>query len=124
NYCIIPNIKIHTKHSGTYEETIDKHQNRMFNYYVRRQVQTNEKLKSMGIANPLCYELHIPFTINKKKWLSVREHITPALNKMSMYGNLCSIGGTKTKDVKVRTKDWIPEGAFASSHDTTFRTNS
>lgn len=119
--------KIHaipTHHRGTYDQVLEKYRSRRFNYYVQRQIKTNEKLKSMGIENPLCYELHVPFVIDKKNWLSVREHITPEFNKLSMYGNLCNIGGTKTKDVKVRTKDWIPKGAFASSYDSTFGTNS
>lgn len=122
--------RIPVLHRGSYDDVLAKYENRRFNYYVQRQIKTNEKLKSIGINNPLCYEIHVPFVINKKKWMSVREHITPEFNKLSMYGNLCNIGGTKPKyknsnfDVKVRQKDWIPDGAFASSHDATFGTNS
>lgn len=123
-YFMQPIRKIPILHRGTYDEVLEKYQNRRFNYYVQRQIRTNARLKDLGIENPLCYELHVPFVISKKRWLEVREYITPDLNKLSMYGNLCKIGGTKTRDVKVRQKDWVPEGVFASSHERTFGTNS
>lgn len=123
-YIMQPIRSIPVLHRGTYDRVIERHQARVYNYYVQRMIRTNAKLKELGIQSPLCYELHVPFVISKKKWLQVREHITPALNKLSMYGNLCKIGGTKTKDVKVRQKDWIPQGPFASSHERTFGTNS
>lgn len=110
-------------HRGTYDEILESYENRRYNFYVQRMIATNEKLKSMGIDKPLCYEVHAPFVISKKKWHKVSEHIAPEFNKLSMYGNLCSIGGAKTKDVKVRQKNWIPQGNFASSYDATFGTN-
>lgn len=119
----IEDIPVH--HRGYYRDVIGKYQGKHIrNYYTRRMQKTYQVLQKLGIDDPLCYELHIPFVISKSKWKKVAQYITPELNKLSMYGNLCSIGGTKIKDVKVRTKDWIPQGAFASSHDTTFRTNS
>lgn len=123
-YFMQPIRKIPILHRGTYDEVLEKYKNRRFNYYVQRQIRTNARLKDLGIENPLCYELHVPFVISKKRWLEVREYITPDLNKLSMYGNLCKIGGTKTRDVKVRQKDWVPEGVFASSHERTFGSNS
>lgn len=116
--------KIPTLHRGSYDDLIEKYAARHHNFYVQRMIKTNKILKELGVKSPLCYELHIPVTINKKKWLRVSEHITQDLNKLSMYANLNNLGGTKTKDVKVRKKDWIPKGSFASSHERTFDTNS
>lgn len=109
-------------HRGSYDEIIESYENRKYNFYVQRMIKTNNKLKEMGIEKPLCYEVHVPFVINKKKWNALQ--IPNGYNKLSMYGNLCKLGGAKTKDVKVRAKDWIPKGAFASSYDNTFRSNS
>lgn len=114
--------RIPVLHRGTYDEVLERYTNRPYNFYVHRMRRTNETLKKMGVENPLCYELHVPFVINKQKWLEL--NIPKDLNKLSMYGNLCKIGGTKTEDVKVRQKDWIPQGPFASSHERTFGTNS
>lgn len=123
-YFMQPIRNIPILHRGTYDEVLEKYKKRRFNYYVQRQIRTNARLKSLGIENPLCYELHVPVVINKSKWRKVSEHIVPQFNKISMYANLNNLGGTKTKDVKVRQKDWIPMGAFASSYERTFGTNS
>ena len=112
--------KLPVLHRGTYDEVIASY-GRKTNYYIYRMQQTNDYLKSLDIENPLCYELHVPFMINKKKWLEINPPVE--YNKLSVYGNLANIGGIKSKDVKVRTKDWIPTGAFASSHESTFNRN-
>lgn len=114
--------RIPVLHRGHYDEILDKYSTRPINFYINRMIRTNEKLKQMGIEKPLCYEVHAPFVINKKRWIDLS--IPDTYNKLSMYGNLSDLGGIKTKDVKVRQKDWIPEGAFASSYDRTFGTNS
>lgn len=108
-------------HKGTYDELLEKYGLRN-NFYINRAIKTNDHLKSLGIKSPLCYETHAPFVINKKKWREL--NISAEYNKLSMYGNQCSLGGTKTEDVKVRQKDRIPNGPFASSYDVTFNTNS
>jgi hypothetical protein len=123
-YIMQPIRRIPVMHRGTYDKILERYQNKVYNYYVQRMIKTNTKLKELGIESPLCYELHVPFVVNKKKWLQIAEHITPDLNKLSMYGNLCKLGGTRTRDVKVRQKDWVPEGVFASSHERTFGSNS
>ncbi len=120
-YFMKPVYRIPIFHRGSYEEILEKYGHR-YNYYINRMQKTNSKLKEMGIEKPLCYEVHVPFVVNKKKWLEL--DIPDGYNKLSMYGNLCRLGGAKTKDVKVRQKDWIPKGAFASSYEATFKTNS
>jgi hypothetical protein len=96
---------------------------RKTNYYTQRMQRTYNKLLQLGVKDPLCYELHIPFLINKQKWNEVAKYIKGDYNKLTMYGNLHNIGGTKIDDVKVRTRDWVPKGAFISTHDSTFGVN-
>lgn len=112
-------------HRGTYDRVIGRYTSRgKLNYYIKRMIDTRDKLISLGVDNPLCYELHIPLLIDKSKWIKIREHITPNLNKISMYSNLNNLGGSMMKDVKVRTNDWIPSGDFISTYDGTFNINS
>lgn len=116
--------QIPTFHRGSYKSILERYQiRRKRGFYVLRMERTYKKLISMGVTDPLCYELHIPFVINKKKWESVSRHITKDLNKLSMYGNLNKLGGTQISDVKVHSRDKIPNGNFISTHDTTFGTN-
>lgn len=122
-YIMKPIEKIPVYHRGTYADILEGYKDVQGNFYVDRMRKTDRMLRSMGIEYPLCYEAHIPFVINKEKWRKVRGHITPKLNKLSMYGNLNKIGGTYMNDVKVRTRDWVPDGTFISTHEQTFDLN-
>lgn len=116
--------RLPVRHRGLYSEIIDEYLIKdVKSIYVNRMVRTQNQLKSMGIKNPLCYELHIPFTINKSLWIKTSPYITSDFNKLSMYGNLNHIGGTKMQDVKVRRGEWFPVGDFLSTHDASFHTN-
>lgn len=118
----IEDIPVH--HRGYYKDVVRYYMSRhRHSFYTLRMRRTFERLKKLGIEDPLCYELHIPFVINKSMWNGVSQHITKDLNKLSMYGNLNNIGGTEIKDVKVRSKDIIPTGNFVSTHDNTFLIN-
>lgn len=120
-YLMKPLKSIPVLHRGSYRTIIDSYPvSRRFGYYIKRMTATHNRLIAMGIKAPLCYELHIPTLISKKKWNEVSRYITKDLNKISMYGNLNNIGGTYMKDVKVRSKDWVPAGYFISTHDSTF----
>lgn len=110
-------------HRGYYDDLLGKYAYRVSNFYVKRARDTNAYLKSLGIEKPFSYEVHIPFMINKQKWLDL--NLEPKYNKLSVYGNVYNIGGYKLQhDVKVRTRDWVPSGSFASSYDATFGSNS
>jgi hypothetical protein len=93
---------------------------RSFNFYVTRMKVTQRFLESHGVKYPLCYELHIPFMINKSKWNKIAHLVKENYNKLSVYGNLNKIGGTKMNDVKIRKRDTLPSGNFVSTFDTTF----
>lgn len=120
-YLMNPVDSIGTYHRGYYKEILREYVlKRKNNYYTQRMHKTYTRLLQLGIKNPICYEIHVPFVINKQKWREVSEHITPSLNKLSMYGNLNNIGGSQIKDVKVRRGDSVPDGTLISTHDSTF----
>jgi len=97
------------------------------NSYVRRLMQTNSRLIKYGIDQPLDYEMHIPFPVNKNKFKIVLEK-DGRFNWRSIYGNLFNVGGTKIKDVKVyesgpltkRSFDYNQPSNFLSSLDESF----
>jgi hypothetical protein len=123
-YLMKPVDSIENNHRGYYADILKEYTlKRKHNYYTQRMQKTYLRLLQLGVKKPICYELHTPFVINKTKWREVSSHITPSLNKLSMYGNLNNIGGTAIKDVKVRRGDSVPRGTFISTHDSTFNTS-
>lgn len=123
-YILNPIKSIPTHHRGSYTDIIEMYDRRLMrNYYIERMIRTKQRLIELGIKDPLCYELHIPVIIDKRKWRNAAPYMTNQLNKMSMYANINKLGGTKIEDVKVREKDLIPTGSFASSHDSSFNSN-
>lgn len=73
--------------------------------YMTGAEQTMSYMKTLGIQNPLSYELHIPFIYNKscvKTMLALKDiRKVPILYKRSVYGNLYYHNSTKTTDVKI-----------------------
>lgn len=68
--------------------------------YVRRLMQTLDRLIKYKIDSPLDYELHIPFPVEKDKFKSILEK-DGRFNWRSIYGNKFKVGGNLTLDVKV-----------------------
>jgi hypothetical protein len=77
------------------------------NYYTKMHWQALELLQSLGVQEPLSYELHRPLLVNKANMLAtldlLEEH--PPTLKRTVYGNLHDIGGFQEPDVKVFGKD-------------------
>lgn len=87
---------------------------KVYDYYFARSAsetpwcrgmrQTGELLKKQGILEPLSYELHIPFVMNKHKLLSLFDiegvKDINCLHKRTLYGNLFSPDATYMEDVK------------------------
>lgn len=75
--------------------------------YSNGMKQTKELLESLGVEKPLSYELHIPFVLNKQKFLKMFDipgvKDIQVLHKRSLYGNLFydKTKSRKTLDVKV-----------------------
>lgn len=110
-------------YNGTVQSNLDALYNKYgsANPYMRGAEQTRDLLKANGIvAEPLCYELHIPFVFNKGKFLNMFdlrevEQIN-CLHKRTLYGNLYLKGGNDTRDVKIFARDGFSgkTGAFLS----------
>lgn len=93
-----------------------------FNHYL---------LKSLGVEEPLDYEVHGPLLINKKKWLEIVDHpdvarfqhvMNPRIFKRSVYCNLAGYaGGKQIEDVKVRDdlfqENMLTDHGFFSTAD-------
>ena len=66
-------------------------------------------LQTLGIPDPISYELHIPFPVDKKLMRATLERfesVTPNNPPQwrTLYGNLNNIGGTVAKDSKVMSQ--------------------
>ena len=89
---------------------------------------TEEVIKAQGIKEPLCYELHIPMVINKKKFLDIFNikglETINCLHKRSLYGNLYLKGSKYAEDVKVLNSGGFDPGKyrkFLSCSDSGFK---
>lgn len=77
---------------------------------------TLEYLKSLGIPDPACYEMHTPFVYNKSRVKSLLEReglkSVPMIQIRSVYGNIYNLNGELTEDVKVLRKDNLDLSKF------------
>jgi len=90
---------------------------------------TLELLLSRGIREPLSYEVHAPLLIVKSdaRWVNARLDDLRAkgvydglIHWRTVYGNLCSIGGRRIRDVKVYDDASAPIRPLASTSDHAF----
>lgn len=89
---------------------------------IKRMERTLVYLENIGYKDPLCYELHIPMVINKKKYLELHQSQSLAdYNKRSVYGNIYKVGGSKMTDVKIRKQDQELPKDFISTADRSFK---
>lgn len=79
--------------------------------YVRRLVQTFDRLNKYKVSNPIDYELHIPFPVEKDKFKSVLKK-DGRFNWRSIYGNRFGVGGEHTVDVKVYSEGGLLKKSF------------
>lgn len=68
------------------------------NKYTRILLSAYKKLIKMGIKDPLDYDIHTPIVIDKTK---IDSFIDLSLAPRSVYGNMYSIGGINSGDVKI-----------------------
>ena len=92
---------------GVLQKSLDEFlkRNGICTTYMTGAKQTLDYLKTLGLKNPLSYELHIPFIYNKSRiqtMLALKDiRKVPILYKRSVYGNLYYRNSTKTTDVKI-----------------------
>lgn len=114
-------------HSGPLENKINRYKDLNINSSYLRQLENTQKyLISMGISNPLDYELHVPMPMSKP---SIRTAVTTVCLWRSFHGNVNRVGGQFMEDVKVygeRRKEKTdfdytnPKLSFLSSEDRSF----
>ena len=135
DFFILEKIKSPTKelnlYMGTVQSYIEKLKKRhpAGSAYIKGMEQTKEFLQGLGVPEPLSYELHVPFVVNKKKFLKMFElpgvKEIPCFHKRTVYGNLHLKGGTDTQDVKIFfNSGFVPKklGKFLSCDDMGFYT--
>lgn len=85
--------------------------------YISKLSDTLNRINKCNILEPLDYELHVPFPVNKKKLSRVILKHGRFLYR-SVYGNLYNVGGSKIKDVKVYDRTGLVKKSFdyANNH--------
>ena len=130
DFYIIKNIdSIKDYHGGPLLEKINLYQKLNSNSnYTRKLAATYKKIKSLGIENPLDYELHIPMVMEKEKLKQTLQNNYQFLWR-SIYGNVFNVGGEQMEDVKVYVKGPLvlksynikkDDHIYLSSADTSF----
>lgn len=86
--------------------------------YRKQRKEAYEYLLSLGIEEPLNYDLHIPMVVNKHKMLEILKDLKKGhSHKRSVYGNIVRLGGEFMNDVKIHgNDDFDPTLPFLSSN--------
>ena len=96
--------------------------------YNKKLLDTSNKLKRLGYSDPLSYELHIPFPVEKTKLAKIVRYTN--ILWRSVYGNMFHVGGEKVSDVKVyfenrmsfKSYDYMSGSSpFLSTNDSSFK---
>jgi hypothetical protein len=130
DFYIVKNIdSIKDYHGGPLLEKINLYQKLNSNSnYTRKLAATYKKIKSLGIENPLDYELHVPMVMEKEKLKQTLQNNYQFLWR-SIYGNVFNVGGEQMEDVKVYVKGPLvlksynikkDDHIYLSSADTSF----
>lgn len=91
--------------------------------YTVLKKNTNQKLLSIGVKNPLYFDVHQPFVFNKKKLLAIFNQLK-GVNKVSFYANYYGVKGKKiNKDLKIRSNGPLGSDILVSTYDNTFLIN-
>ena len=96
---------------------------RMASAYQRHIGKTLGVLSTLGITDPLTYDMHAPMTVTKTGMLQALELCAkaPMLQERTLFGNMQEVGGVRAHNFKVRRQDrgwstWL----FISTNDNTF----
>lgn len=96
--------------------------------YNKKILDTISKLKRLGYSDPVSYELHIPFPVEKSKLAEITRYTN--ILWRSVYGNVFDVGGEKSLDVKVysgnhmsfKSYDYMSGSSpFLSTNDSSFK---
>ncbi|MCG7607110.1 hypothetical protein [Mycobacterium sp. CnD-18-1] len=127
-FVIEPIMAIPTLYRSTLQEhlSLPRVQRAAGQWWARSLRTTRLALQAHGIAEPLSYELHVPFPINTKKMaetLTLMGAVSPSNPPQwrSLYGNLHNIGGERApKDSKCYSPGELRR-PWHSTDDSSFR---
>jgi hypothetical protein len=110
-----------TLHGGLLIDKIERYKELgMASKYIKLLELTYKQLVSVGIKDPIDYDIHVPMIMNKNK---LKESLDIAYFPRSTYGNFANIGGEKITDVKIygSEKSKVSTDAnFISTEDKSF----
>lgn len=98
---------IYPFHRGKLDDLAERYRALNSRTYADGLEEISRRLKELGIASPLSYELHIPMLFNKKRFKHILELDdsyalrAPIFHVRSFYGNYYNIGGQHMNDVKI-----------------------
>lgn len=112
-------------HRGTVRSVETYYAARSSGAYLRGMRETRDLLESLGIANPLSYELHVPMPVDKLGMITVLEYgrHLDVLHKRTAYGNVAGLGGEEIRDVKIlhrAPQGYGPNSRFLSTMPDSF----
>jgi hypothetical protein len=108
-HVVRPIDEVETLHRGPVRAVLGSHYRYRSGTYLTGMRMTARLLHSLGYADPISYELHVPMVLERRKMVEAlhvaAEHRSAygmtALHKRTLYGNLHGIGGRAIADVKV-----------------------
>lgn len=114
-YVIRPVDEVPAYNRGTVDDMLADYRKQLTNdsNYLRRVREARDTLRAWGYADPLCYEVHVPLTVDKLAMAGVLNRLadTPLKNKgpqyRTFYGNLCDIGGRRIVDPKIADQSQV-----------------
>lgn len=99
-------------HNGMLLDKINRYKNLVGESgYITKLVKTFNRLQKLGIGNPIDYEVHVPFVMEKNKLRLILSKDNRFLHR-SMYGNRFSVEGTQIEDVKVYARGGLVKKSF------------
>lgn len=106
-------------HRGPVAEVERYYAARASGAYLRGMRETRELLESLGVNEPLSYELHVPLPVDKTGMLAAldRARHLDVVHKRTLYGNLAGLSGRRIRDVKIMNRggNFARDGAFLST---------
>ena len=79
--------------------------------YITKLVKTFNRLSKVSISDPIDYELHVPFPMEKDKLRTMLKKDSGLLYR-SIYGNKFNVGGSQMEDVKVYSSGGLVKKSF------------
>jgi hypothetical protein len=102
--------KIPILHGGLLGEKVAEYQELApRSLYTTLMNKTYRYLIKAGYPEPLDYDIHVPMHMNKD---GIQKALDSGCQPRSIYGNLYSVGGSKTTDVKVYRFGPLSERSF------------